>query len=371
MAPQASLDEKIRGWYNYVVKIERLEEDETMTAYDAMLSSRLSNNGKCKLFTGLLRSADVPARIVAGIDVEDNSSPKFHEWVELYVSGQWIPFDFKNQYFAFKAAHHIAMQNGNNYNRYELRNVIENNTTIEKTSYKAAKMSIGKINNIAGIQPFQFGLISKSIIEFILLFPVSVLLFVVFRKVLELKGGFTYLPILIAFSVYQMRIQDVVILLVASAVLTVLIRSMFNGLDKKTLLWIAQPLSFIVVIAFLIAISWGEFEKLLGLYIIALLSIYGVLNALMHHHIAQGTESMSRLLFRSTVVAWPCYAVLVSGAFHILTTNFPELLVGLFGILLLRYHKTILSLVDGWFLQSNGETHLKYITFNYGRRLIS
>lgn len=62
----------------------------------AVLSSR---RGDCTefadLLTSLARSLDLPARTVFGLAYEDGQEPAFayHAWNEIFVDGQWRPFD--------------------------------------------------------------------------------------------------------------------------------------------------------------------------------------------------------------------------------------------------------------------------------------
>ena len=81
-----------------------------------------SKKGVCKelsiLYASMLRSLNIPTRMVMGYaytnseDVIDlvGSNWGGHAWVEVYIDGEWVPFDLTYQQYGFVDASHIALQ---------------------------------------------------------------------------------------------------------------------------------------------------------------------------------------------------------------------------------------------------------------------
>jgi transglutaminase-like putative cysteine protease len=64
-------------------------------ASDVAQSGIADSTGHAVLLAALLRASKIPARIVAGIVIDDSASStmKYHAWTMAYVNGSWLPLD--------------------------------------------------------------------------------------------------------------------------------------------------------------------------------------------------------------------------------------------------------------------------------------
>lgn len=52
------------------------------------------------LFLSLCRAEGIPARIVNGVELGVQNDYQIRQWAELFIDGDWVPFDASRQYFA-------------------------------------------------------------------------------------------------------------------------------------------------------------------------------------------------------------------------------------------------------------------------------
>lgn len=67
------------------------------------------------LYIALLRSVDIPARIVAGVYGEEGRKQNFHTWAEFYLEGVgWVPVDCSKKMFSELDSNRIIFSKGEN-----------------------------------------------------------------------------------------------------------------------------------------------------------------------------------------------------------------------------------------------------------------
>ena len=86
---QASKSRALYEWIteNYIYS-ETLQEERIVTALELIDETRANSIELCLLYTGLLRSVDIPARIVKGTSIDVTEY-----WVEAYINGSWFVYD--------------------------------------------------------------------------------------------------------------------------------------------------------------------------------------------------------------------------------------------------------------------------------------
>ena len=172
---------------------------------DALTTLRLktaSCNGKSRLFIALARLNNIPARLVGGVILNGLSKKTSHQWVEVYVHGQWVPFGPTNGHFAFLPANYLELYRGD-HNLF--KHSIDINFNYEFSSSKslvAPAVYNHKVHrdegniDITGLL-LSMGLEPKTIGLF-LLFPICTLLITFLRNLIGIKTFGIFLPMLIS-----------------------------------------------------------------------------------------------------------------------------------------------------------------------------
>lgn len=83
---------KSRALYDWIIESfiysETVQDERITTALELIDETRANSIELCILYTGLLRSVDIPARIVKGTSIDSTEY-----WVEAYINGSWFVSD--------------------------------------------------------------------------------------------------------------------------------------------------------------------------------------------------------------------------------------------------------------------------------------
>jgi hypothetical protein len=65
-------------------------------------------------FIALAQAKGIPARVVNGLQIESGGIYEMRQWAEVYVGGEWIPFDVHGERFAFLSDQYLTLHRGGN-----------------------------------------------------------------------------------------------------------------------------------------------------------------------------------------------------------------------------------------------------------------
>lgn len=173
---------------------------------DALTALRIgeaSCNGKSRLFIALARTANIPARLVGGIILESGSKKTSHQWVEVYVMNEWVPFDPLNNHFAYIPHNYLSLYRGDEFLFSHTPNI---NFDYQFTT-KTRLTSNPALQNELKSHPFNAYQLWKlfenigiplGLLKIILLLPLGALIVAIFRNVIGFQTFGVFLPALIA-----------------------------------------------------------------------------------------------------------------------------------------------------------------------------
>lgn len=169
---------------------------------DSLTALRLeaaSCNGKSRLFASLARLNNLPTRLIGGVVLNGKRKKTSHQWVEVYVSGHWVPFDTINGHFAHIPAHYLELYQGDQ-SLFRRTSNINFDYLFDSDKEQLAKVLVEQGDNK---QPAlvnllsQLGLSAQSAMIFVLL-PFCSLMIAFLRNIVGLKTFGTFMPMLIA-----------------------------------------------------------------------------------------------------------------------------------------------------------------------------
>ena len=189
--------------YNYTYnKIESAPFKGVTDAVTALRLKTASCNGKSRLFIALARLSNIPARLVGGVILNGISKKTSHQWLEVYIENQWIPFGPTNGNFAQLPENYLELYRGD-------KNLFKHSVDINfdyqfSSSHSLVAPAIynhiskNNIDNvdITGLL-LSMGLAPETISLF-LLFPICTLLITFLRNIVGIKTFGIFLPMLIA-----------------------------------------------------------------------------------------------------------------------------------------------------------------------------
>lgn len=303
-------------------------------ALTALKLGEASCNGKSRLFAAMARKLNVPARLVGGLVMQQGSKRTSHQWVEVYISGHWVPFDTINDHFAEMPANYLTLYYGDlmlfrhtaNVNFQYFFNIAKQ-LVPQRDAEAALNQSKLNVTNLYAF--FERVGISQNLLKILLMLPVGALVTVVFRNVIGLETFGTFLPALIAAAARETGLLWGLIGFLAIVLASAVVR---KGLDWLQLLHspkMAIMLTTVVIVMMVTTVGGvqlGLFELAhVTLFPIAILAITAERVALMEAE--QGALKVAKITLMTLVVIAACYAVMDSLFLQSLILAFPELLL--------------------------------------------
>jgi hypothetical protein len=303
-------------------------------ALTALKLGEASCNGKSRLFAAMARKLNIPARLVGGLVMQQGSKRTSHQWVEVYISGHWVPFDTINDHFAEMPANYLTLYYGDLMLFRHTANVnfqyffkISKQLVPKPDAEAALNQSKLNVTNLYAF--FERVGISQNLLKILLMLPVGALVTVIFRNVIGLETFGTFLPALIAAAARETGLLwglvGFLVIVLASAVVR-------RGLDWLQLLHspkMAIMLTTVVIVMMVTTVGGvqvGLFELAhVTLFPIAILAITAERVALMEAE--QGALKVVKITLMTLIVIAACYAVMDSLFLQSLILAFPELLL--------------------------------------------
>ena len=304
---------------------------------DALTALRLgeaSCNGKSRLFVAFARKLNIPARLVGGLIMQQGSKRTSHQWVEIYVSGHWVPFDTINDHFAEIPANFLTLYYGDlalfkhtaNVNFQYLFKITKQLVPQPDTQSALSKSAL----NITNLYVFfeRVG-ISQNLLTILLMLPLGALVTVVFRNVIGLETFGTFLPALIASAARETGLLWGIVGFISIILVSALVRRALDWLQLLHSPKMAIMLTTVVIVMMVITVGGvqlGLFELAhMTLFPIAILAITAERVALMEAE--QGALKVAYITLMTLIVIAACYAVMDSLFMQSLILAFPELLL--------------------------------------------
>ncbi len=189
--------------YDYTYR--QLESAPFKGTTDALTALRLgiaSCNGKSRLFVALARLNNLPARLVGGVILDENTKRTSHQWVEVFIEDHWVPFGPTNGYFASLPAHYLRLYQGDQALIRHTSNInfdfqFDIKADIVPPAYYQDLTNIAVSETNLSVLLSDLGLSAKTI-SIILLLPACALLITFLRNVIGCKTFGIFMPMLIA-----------------------------------------------------------------------------------------------------------------------------------------------------------------------------
>ena len=303
-------------------------------ALTALKLGEASCNGKSRLFVAMARKLNIPARLVGGLVMQQGSKRTSHQWVEVYISGHWVPFDTINDHFAETPANYLTLYYGDlvlfkhtaNVNFQYFFNVTKQ-LVPQRDAEAALSQSALNITNLYAF--FERVGISQNLLKILLMLPLGALVTVVFRNVIGLETFGTFLPALIASAARETGLLWGVIGFLVIILVSAVVRRALDWLQLLHSPKMAIMLTTVVIVMMVMTVGGvqlGLFELAhMTLFPIAILAITAERVALMEAE--QGALKVAHITLMTLVVIAACYAVMDSLFMQSLVLAFPELLL--------------------------------------------
>ncbi len=309
---------------------------------DALTAARLgeaSCNGKSRLFIALARNANIPSRLVGGIILEPGSKKTSHQWVEVYIQNEWVPFDPLNNHFGYLPHNYLSLYKGDEYLFAHTPNINFDYMFNIKSRLSPNPELQGELKS----HPFNAYLLWKlfenigiplGLLKIILLLPLGALIVAIFRNVIGFQTFGVFLPALIAVA---SRETGLFWGLVAFVLVIGIVSLVHFPLEKWGILYTPKLVIMLVsvVIMFLIVAYVSIELKITSLAYLALFPI--VILTISAERFArtiteEGFVPALLLTFQTLLVSSIAYLAMNSDSMEAFFLAFPELFLVIIGL---------------------------------------
>ncbi|GGB48894.1 inactive transglutaminase family protein [Shewanella inventionis] len=214
----------------------------------------LSANTSTDLFLHMLHSKGVPARIVNGLQLEDQRRrQQLTSYVQVYNKGEWVLFDVPNNkqgrdntLVLWEYSGHSVLDVMGGINSQVNFSMLQ-----DTRSALATSIDMMMNDNAWDFSLYQLPLEEQSLFKGILLIPIGVLVVVFLRVIVGIKTSGTFMPVLIALAFIQTTLLTGLIGFLLIVAFGLMIRSYLSTLN---LLLISRISAVIIVVIFIIGL---------------------------------------------------------------------------------------------------------------------
>jgi len=215
--------------------------------------------GKVRLLTTLARAAKIPARIVMGLILEEESDAQPHYWMEINVKDQWLAYDPSEGYVKEMPLNYLPVRrNGESFMvlpaPMQLKQVhleaLQRDTTVEFVSQVDKRFSdILDLNRLT--------LSTQLTLAFLLLLPIGALFTVFVRQIIGPNVYGTFTPTFLALALTHVGWISASIILCIVTLVGILGRSFtsklgLNRVSRLTIVFILVAISMIFSVSLMV-----------------------------------------------------------------------------------------------------------------------
>lgn len=339
---QDALEPLLRTCFNHVHGLGKRPFKGLTDALTTLKLGEGSCNGKSRLMVALLRNRGIPARLVGGLIMESGSKRTSHQWVEVYVSGFWVPFDPLNGHFASIPANYLELYKGDHFlfshstnmgfdYLFSVRKKLVSNPRL------ADRLGQSNWNSYQMWQAFERAGIPLGLLKIILLLPLGAMVVAIARNVIGLKTFGVFLPALIAVSASSTGLGWG---LLAFVLVIMLVSLMHFPLEKLGLLYTPKLVILLVtvVIAFIALSIVGiqlDYTDLAYITLFPVVVITITAERFARTVMEDGFVDALKVTAQTLVVVVMAYLAMNSRTMEALFLAFPELFLIIIGAMLL------------------------------------
>jgi hypothetical protein len=298
-----------------------------------------SPQGKSRLLVTLLRAADLPARLVVGLQLEEAKTPDLVRWVEVWIDGGWFPVSPVGDFFGARPRDLLAL-------RYGPGDLVDGiNAAATDLRYSALKERLGpqELANMmipdntlfASLSLYRLPLPAQRALRVLLLLPLGALAIALFRNFVGLGTFGTFLPILLGLALRETQLVLGLAMLAVVVLLGVVTRRFLEGLR----LLLVPRLSFLLCVVILCVVGlaligdgFGTRDFFAGVVfpIVVLTMLVERFSLVMAE---EGFQEALRRWVNTLAVAVASYPLFKSTTAEHLMFGFPELVLVVMGLL--------------------------------------
>ncbi len=210
---------------NEVDTVERSNDDALLV----LANKYGSESGKEHLLVTLLRAAGVPARIVHGLELRADATPRERTFSEVWIAERWVPMSTSaDGFFARRPPNFLVLGRGS------VPNVEATAVVSVGHRYRSLREHL-RADEIANLLTpdnavfeqlsfYRLPLPTQAALRVLLLIPLGAVMIVLFRNVIGVRTYGTFMPILISLALREFSLPRSLALVAAVILFALLLR---------------------------------------------------------------------------------------------------------------------------------------------------
>jgi len=329
---------RLRTLFAFVADEISLEEDEASDALLALEAWTGSELGKSRLLAALLRTGEIPSRVVSGLALRAAAPPQEIYWVEAWLDS-WIPMSPSRGFLGQLPDDWIALSRDDG-------ELVEATGAVATSSrYRAARERLGADELATLMRPpnalvaklslFRLPVATQEALRLLLLLPLGAVGTALFRNVVGIPTFGTFMPILVALALRATTLGTGAVILGAVIGLGILSRLWIERLHLLLVPRLCVLLCVVVLGLVGFALMGAEFERgeLFGGALLPVVILVMLIERFSITVAEEGTREAAQRLAWTAGVALAIYPVFRSTQAEHLMFGFPELVLVTMGLL--------------------------------------
>ncbi|HEY8123413.1 MAG TPA: UUP1 family membrane protein [Myxococcota bacterium] len=299
-----------------------------------------SEAGKEQLLVTMLRAGGVPARIVHGLELRADATPRERTWSEAWIAGEWAPMSTSQDgFFARRPESFLALGRGS-VARVEA-------TSVESIGhrYRALREHL-RAEEVANLLTpdnpvferlsfYRLPLPTQAALRVLLLIPLGAVMIALFRNVIGVTTYGTFMPILISLALREYSLGRSLLLVTGVILFALLLRRLLEFLRLLMVPRLSIMLCTVVLLVSSFALI-GDDTQTSSLFAGVLFPMVILTMLTERIFITSAEEGVREALVRaliSTGVAATIHPIFQSARAEYLMFTFPELTFCAMGVL--------------------------------------
>lgn len=324
-------------------RLNETEPDENMAL---LLHKKKTIENKLKLAVNLLALEKIPARIVHGIELKQQTHDvKFIEWVEVYYQKSWHSYNPRTGSRGVPDNYLIWWRGTDPFYRITGGKNIRVSIAVTLNQEEAIAAAMGR-DEFEHSRFLEFSLFSlpiqtQMIYRILLLIPIGAFIVVLLRNVVGIKTFGTFMPVLIALAFRESELTGGIMLFVVVTSLGLAIRFYLEQLKLLLVPRLASVLTVVVLLMAVLSVLTHKLgiERGLSLALFPMVILTMTIERMSIVWEEQGAGEAIKQGISSLIAASLVYIIIINSYIEHIMFVFPELLFVLlaFIILLGRY----------------------------------
>ncbi len=235
LPPMRDLPARIRTIYLSVANEFATVDQGNDDALLVLANRDGSELGKEQLLVTLLRASGVPARIVHGLELRADATPRERVWTEAWIAEKWVSMSTsRDGFFARRPDTFLALGRGS------VANVEATSVVSVGHRYRALREHL-RADEIANLLTpdnpvfeqlsfYRLPLPSQAALRVLLLIPLGAVVIAIFRNVIGVRTYGTFMPILISLALREYSLWRSLLLVTGVILFALLLRRLLEFL---------------------------------------------------------------------------------------------------------------------------------------------